>query len=197
MNAIRTFIAIELPQHVQQNLEAVVGRLKNPQTAVVRWTPAQNIHLTLKFLGDVSSANMEILQKMLQAQISRQPRFAFEVEGIGAFPTTRRPRVIWAGINAPLQLASLAHLIEVETARLGYPTEERPFSPHLTFGRVAQNATPDQVRQVADALAKTNVGKLGVVEASEVTLFRSDLKPGGAVYTPLMKIALSYNRTDK
>ena len=190
MNAIRTFIAIELPPQVQQNLGGVISRLKGPQTSIVRWVAAHNIHLTLKFLGDVSPANMDHLQKILQAQVSQQPRFAFTVEGMGAFPSLHRPRVIWAGISAPPQLAALAHVIDFETVRLGYPSEDRPFSPHLTFGRLAQHATPEQVHLVADILAESMVGKLGSVEVTEVTLFKSDLQPGGAVYSPLLKIGL-------
>jgi RNA 2',3'-cyclic 3'-phosphodiesterase len=190
MNAIRSFIAIELNQQVQQNLATVIARLKSPSANAVRWTTVQNIHLTLKFLGDVSPANMDHLKKMLQAQVSQQPRFSFQVSGIGAFPNLRRPRVIWAGVIAPLKLDTLARLVEVETTRLGYPLEERPFSPHLTLGRVAQNATPEDVRRAADALTGISVDDLGAVDVREVTLFRSDLDPRGSIYTPLLKIPL-------
>ncbi len=190
MDAIRSFIAIELPPAIQQKLDGILQKLKGPHTSAVRWVPARNIHLTLKFLGDVSPVNMELLKKMLQGQLSEQPAFQFTVGGLGAFPTPRRPRVIWTGVTAPPQLAALARLVEAETAMLGYAPEERPFSPHLTLGRVSQNATPEQVHAISEVLAGLNIGELGQVTVSQVVLFRSDLKPSGAEYTPLLKVPL-------
>jgi 2'-5' RNA ligase len=190
MNAIRSFIAIELPQPIQQKLAEIIARLKSPRTGVVRWVPAQNIHLTIKFLGDVSPTNLDLLMKMLKAEVSRQPVFSYTVAGLGAFPSPRRPRVLWVGITAPPQLNTLVHLVEAESTKLGYAPEDRPFSPHLTLGRVSQNATPEQVSQVAGALAGMNVGELGVAEVSSVVLFKSDLTPNGAEYTQMLKVGL-------
>jgi RNA 2',3'-cyclic 3'-phosphodiesterase len=190
MNAIRSFIAIELPQAIQQKLDEIMTSLKSPRTSTVRWVPAHNIHLTIKFLGDVSPVNMETLMKMLKAEVSLQRAFSISIAGVGAFPTIHRPRVLWVGITAPPQLASLVRLVEGETEKLGYGTEERPFSPHLTLGRVSQNATPEQVHQVAEALVGLKVGELGTAEVRELLLFKSDLKPTGAEYTPLLKVPL-------
>jgi 2'-5' RNA ligase len=190
MNAIRSFIAIELPGTIQQKLGEIIARLKSPRTGVVRWVPVQNIHLTVKFLGDVSPTNLDLLMKMLKAEVSRQPVFAYTVAGLGAFPSPRRPRVLWVGITAPPQLNALVHRIEAETIKLGYAPEERPFSPHLTLGRVSQNATPEQVSQVAEVLAGMNVGELGVAEVSSVVLFKSDLMPSGAEYTQMLEVGL-------
>lgn len=190
MNAIRSFIAIELPQPIQQKLTEIITRLKSPRTGVVRWVPVNNIHLTVKFLGDVSPTNLDLLMKMLKAEVSRQPVFSYTVAGLGAFPSPRRPRVLWVGITAPPQLNTLVHRIEAETIKLGYAPEERPFSPHLTLGRVSQSATPEQVSQVAEVLAGMKVGELGVAEVSSVVLFKSDLTPSGAEYTQMLKVGL-------
>jgi RNA 2',3'-cyclic 3'-phosphodiesterase len=190
MNAIRSFIAIELPKTIQQQLDEIISRLKSRHTSAVRWVPAHNIHLTIKFLGDVSPTNMDMLMNMLKAEVSQQPVFSISVGGLGAFPTPKRPRVLWIGIDAPAQLAGLVHLVEAETVKLGYLSEDRPFSPHLTLGRVSQNATPDQVRQIADALAAEQVGELGRAEVREVVLFKSELRPTGAEYAPLLKVPL-------
>ncbi|HEY9087085.1 MAG TPA: RNA 2',3'-cyclic phosphodiesterase, partial [Anaerolineaceae bacterium] len=103
----------------------------------------------------------------------------------------RRPRVIWVGVEAPPTLAAMQRAIETETVRLGYAAEDRPFSPHLTLGRVAHNASPDEVRKVADTLVSVKVGELGRATVDSVRLFRSDLQPGGAVYTPLFTTYLA------
>jgi len=190
MNAIRSFIAIELPKPIQLQLEGIINQLKGPRTSSLRWVPANNIHLTIKFLGDVSPNNMALLMDMLKSQVSRQPAFSITIGGLGAYPTPKRPRVVWIGIDAPPKLADLVHLVESETTKLGYASEDRSFSPHLTLGRVSQNATPEQVHQVAEVLAGYQVGELGKAEVREVVLFKSELRPSGAEYAPLLRVPL-------
>lgn len=192
MGVIRSFIAIDLPPNIQQLLDNISTELKSkrPNTAV-RWVPAKNIHLTLKFLGEVSTTNLDILTTILQAEVTRHHCFQIKVGGLGAFPSIRRPRVIWVGVEAPPDLLTLQHSIESETLRLGYTAEERPFSAHLTLGRVSHNASPEEVRQIGDILNEYHVGYLGTVPVERVRLFRSDLEPGGAVYTPLLTIPLA------
>ncbi len=191
MTVIRAFIAIDLPISIQEKLAEILEFVKRSDTRVVRWVPASNIHLTIKFLGDVSRTNVEILTKILRSEVSRHRQFEIRVNGLGAFPSIRRPRVVWVGVEAPPTLLSLQRSIEAETVRLGYAPEERPFSPHLTLGRVAHNATPEEVRKVADALTALKVGELGCAVVDHVCLFRSDLQPGGAVYTPLFSTPLT------
>jgi 2'-5' RNA ligase len=112
------------------------------------------------------------------------------IGGLGAFPNVRRPRVIWVGTEAPPELNALQRAIEAETHKLGYPIEERPFSPHLTLGRISQNARPEEVTQVARALSMVNIGEIGRVHVGQLHLFRSDLRPSGAVYTSLYSFPL-------
>ncbi len=190
MNAIRAFIAIDLPSSIQARLRAVISELDQPPLSAVRWVTAQNIHLTLKFLGDISPSNLEMLCKQLEADTARYASFGVKVAGLGAFPNPRRPRVIWVGIHAPQALVSLQKAIESSTHRLGYATEDRAFSPHLTLGRVAHNASPAEVQQIADRLATMQVGELGEFAVNEVLLYRSDLKPGGAIYSQLFHTTL-------
>jgi RNA 2',3'-cyclic 3'-phosphodiesterase len=192
MAVIRAFIAIDLPVSIQQQLDHISKQLQAQcSTNAIRWVPAQNIHLTLKFLGEVSSTNLELLTKLIKAETIRHRSFQIQVGELGAFPTLRRPRVIWVGIQAPPALMSLQHSIESETIRLGYAVEERPFSAHLTLARISHNASPEDVRKTGEVLASTKVGPLGIVCVKTVNLFRSDLQPGGAVYTPLLTAPLS------
>lgn len=190
MNPIRSFIAVELCAEIRQKLEEILRSMQGPRTQAVRWVPARNIHLTLKFLGDVAPAQMTPLTQQLRDRVCQEAAFSISIGEMGAFPNPRRPRVVWVGVDAPQELAALAALVDRETGRLGFPPEDRPFSPHLTLGRVNQSATPEQVRQIAAVLAEQNVGRLGTCRVSEVVLFRSDLRPGGAEYTPLLKLPL-------
>src|SRR5512147_2569284 len=137
MGLLRAFIAVELPVFLQESIQQNTARLRQAlNSSLVRWTPAHNIHLTLKFLGDVSPANITLLCEMLTREAEPHPAFDMSIAGLGSFPTSRRPRVIWLGLRAPAVLESLQHGIESAAARLGYASEERPFSPHLTIGRV-------------------------------------------------------------
>ncbi len=194
MDAIRAFIAIELPETVRQKLDAIEKDIQSRagETArrAVRWVPASNMHLTLKFLGEVSTANLQTLARMMQNEASKHSHFEMTIGELGAFPNVRRPRVIWIGTEAPAELSALQKSIEAETQKLGYPVEERPFSPHLTLGRISQNAHPDEVTQVARALTEMKIGELGRVQVERIHLFRSDLHPSGAIYTSLYAFAL-------
>jgi 2'-5' RNA ligase len=192
MNVIRAFIAINLSEEVHHGLEQVLQDLKSrlPDGAV-RWVPAKNIHLTIKFLGDVSVASLEMLKTMLRAEAARHQQFEFSVGGIGAFPSPRRPRVIWVGVEAPSELSGLQRGVETEMARLGYAPEERPFSPHLTIGRVTRNADPNELHQLSGVLEAYKVGFLGVTRVQAIHLFQSDLQPSGAIYTRLYSALLT------
>lgn len=190
MTAIRAFIAIELPQALQAQLGQIIAQLQQRTSRAVRWVSPQNIHLTLKFLGNVSPANLNSLTGVLGTEAKRHKSLQITVGELGAFPNRLRPRVVWVGVAAPAALTELQHGVDRETSRLGYPNEDREFSPHLTLGRVSQHATPQEVKSIAEALSAVQVGQLAVVTVQHIQLFRSDLQPGGAVYTPLFKAAL-------
>jgi 2'-5' RNA ligase len=186
MSVIRAFIAIDLPPDVQAGLEQVSEQLKEQLgEKSVRWVPIPNIHLTLKFLGDVSVNNLDVLKEIISAEASHQKPMEFSVGRLGAFPKPRHPRVIWVGVEAPLELISLQRGIESRTAKVGYARDKREFSPHLTLGRVSRNASPGEVRKIGDVICDSKVGFLGAARVQAVHLFKSDLKPSGAVYTKL------------
>ena len=131
-----------------QQLEEVNRHIKSARLpgAAVRWVAVKKIHLTLKFLGDVSESNLPVLYEILRREAEKQAAFEIQVGGLGAFPSVNSPRVIWIGVEAPAELAALQHGIDVETARVGYAGEERDFSPHLTLGRIAHNASSEERR---------------------------------------------------
>ena len=187
MTLLRAFIAIEIPLPIRQAIFTQTESLRHELgPALVRWVSIDNLHLTLKFLGDVSPANVEMLAQMLTAGTLGCAPFLIQIGGFGAYPNSRRARVIWIGIQAPAALESLQRGIEAASARLGYEAEDRPFSPHLTIGRVKQQISNADQQYVRAAVDRTKVGALGTAEITSVDLFKSDLQPSGAVYTRLV-----------
>ena len=192
MSVIRAFIAIDLPPEVLQCLDDVSQQLRQELGgAPVRWVPVENIHLTLKFLGDVSESNIDMLTDFLQSTVSNVKQFEFSVGGLGAYPKPHRPRVIWVGVEAPPELMTAQRSVESEMSRLGYARERRPFNPHLTLGRVSRHSTNQDVSNIADVIKTHTVGYLGSARVTALHIYRSDLKPSGAIYTKLFSAMLS------
>jgi 2'-5' RNA ligase len=191
MSSLRAFIAVEIPSEIHKAIESKTSSLRAMlDSRLVRWVPTGNIHLTLKFLGDVSPASVEMLSQMLSAEVSQHTSFELKFGGLGAFPNPRRPRVIWIGIQAPAELEALQRGIEAAAATLGYPNEKRPFSPHLTIGRVKQRTGSAGMQKIRAALEEAQIGSLGTAQVKAMHLFKSDLKPTGAVYTRLFSAPL-------
>jgi 2'-5' RNA ligase len=131
------------------------------------------------------------LKDILGKVVSSHHECDISVGGIGVFPKPHNPRVVWVGMEVTQELITLQRNIEIETARLGYSREHRPFSAHLTFGRVSRNAAAQDVHVIAEILENYKVGFLGATRVRTVFLYRSDLKPDGAEYTPIYSAALN------
>ena len=202
MSLLRTFIALEIPDELQQMINNETVQLRDTVGSLVRWVPPGNMHLTLKFLGNISPANVEILTQLIRAEADSCQSFVMKVGGLACFPSPKRPRVIFIGLQAPGELEALQHGIESATTRLGYESEARPFSPHLTLGRVRQNVSASDQQRIRRALEETRLDLLGMAKVDCVYLYKSDLKPTGSVYTrlfsaPLRKSAAeAYTRRD-
>lgn len=190
MSVLRAFIAVEIPPEIQQKIYTETANFRKGIVSLVRWVPAHNMHLTLKFLGDVSSQNVEFLIQMLRQEAALIQSFDIHLAGLGAFPNLRRPRVLYIGIQAPAALEVLQHGIESASRRLGYESEERPFSAHLTLGRVRQNITAVEQQKIRRALEGIQVDYLGTARVDLVHLFKSELNPGGSIYTRLYSAPL-------
>jgi 2'-5' RNA ligase len=107
------------------------------------------------------------------------------IGSLGAFPNTRHPRVLWAGVEAPPELSSLQRGIETRTTKIGYPKDKRAFSPHLTLGRVSRNCNAGQLREISDMISSNKIGFLGAACVQSLHIYKSVLTPNGAVYTKL------------
>jgi 2'-5' RNA ligase len=184
---MRAFIGIGLPPECRRAIREAISPFHARRLAV-SWTPEQNLHVTLKFLGETPPGRVDEIASLLLAAGSGIPAFEFLVEGAGGFPSLRAPRVLWVGIREPLELVGkLQENMEKVLSGAGFPCEERPFHPHITVGRVRDRLPPGWGEKYASALS----GKpFGVVGVRSYQLYESRLSPGGAVYTVLRDIPL-------
>jgi len=189
---LRTFIAIELEESLRSAISRVQGKFKRlAPPGSVKWVAPEGIHLTLKFLGDTPADRLGEVEAALRAACAGFAPFEFRVEGRGCFPNFRRPRVVWVAVRDQGQtLARLQGAVEKHLAPLGWPTEERGFSPHLTLGRVARDATGAEESAIGQMVEKSVVEQIGTQRVSTVKLIQSELRPGGAVYTTLASVPL-------
>ena len=175
---MRLFIAIEIPQSVRSTFASLLKDFSAiaPQ---VKWVRAENLHVTLKFLGETQSAKLGPLQNALSAVRSADP-VNLEFRGLGFFPHEKRPRVFWAGMEASANLKALAGEIDLAAHSLGFPLEERPFTPHLTLARFQPPGIPPKLLQ---AIQEKSAQGFGSLRTGEFHLIESKLKPTGAEYT--------------
>jgi 2'-5' RNA ligase len=188
---IRSFIAIELPEEVKSGLQRLQAELKLPQHSFVKCVAPDGIHLTLKFLGNISSQKVaEITGVMEQASRGISP-FQLQITELGAFPNMRQPRVLWVGIKGELdKLKAWQKRIDDGLAPLGFTKETRPFTPHLTLARVRDNCSPEDRRSLGELVMKTPLEVDYALTVNSLNLMRSQLLPGGAVYSRLAEVKL-------
>lgn len=174
-------MAILLPDTVRAALAAEIERLRR-RARGVSWVTAENLHLTLKFLGGVEPHRLDGVASTLADVVTAEPAFRLTLRGLGAFPSPTRPRVIWAGVAGPAEIVRLATRVEEALAGLGFARDGRPFSAHVTLGRIHE---PQRDPVLAAALAEGAEREFGAIGVDRISLMRSDLSPRGARYTVL------------
>jgi RNA 2',3'-cyclic 3'-phosphodiesterase len=187
--SIRSFVAVDIAAPVRAGLRALQAELAQAD-ADVRWVRAEGIHVTLKFLGAVEAARLERVHTALVDALHAQPALHLQVRGLGAFPSLRRPRVLWTGLHGD-GLDAVARYVETALTALGFTPERRAFTPHVTIGRVNSLRGWPRLEEQFKAHLDDNFGG-SAVEA--VIIYRSTLRPDGAVYTPLWTIPLTRNK---
>ncbi len=190
MDTIRVFIAIELAHDILSKIGRLQTRMKQDiPKGLVRWVRPEGIHLTLKFLGDAPASRVADIAGAMRSACVSVPAFGVEIGGLGCFPNTGRPRVIWVGVDEPRAILTRLHeRIDRHMAGLGFPPEKRPFNPHLTLGRV-KGRNREQAQALGEYVARGKA-RVGHIEIASVGLIRSELLPGGAVYTRLAQAPL-------
>ncbi|MBI3958786.1 MAG: RNA 2',3'-cyclic phosphodiesterase [Chloroflexi bacterium] len=195
---MRTFIAIEIPKQLRDRLTAVCVELAallsdDKFAPLLRWSDSGKYHLTLRFLGETTPAQRQSIGKMLGEVTANCPPFSLALDGLGAFPNWRKMRVLWVGMTGDVEsLGRLQAEIERGTRTCGFAAESAAFHPHTTLARVSREADNVPISQAGALLAAQTVlaQSLGQWTVSELVLMRSDLQPGGAVYTPQSRYRL-------
>jgi 2'-5' RNA ligase len=179
----RVFCAIELPAEVRARLEDHILRLrKEVPEAAASWSRVENIHLTLKFFGNVEVKRIEKISAVTERVVKQFSRFQIGVGETGVFPRPSRPQVLWIGVNDPSgQLSALQERFEDECAAEGFAQEDRAYRPHLTIARLRK---PEGARQLADVHLQMKFETIEV-ELKELVVFRSELSPKGSKYTAI------------
>lgn len=186
-DTLRTFIAFKLPEKIVVAIGNVQERLK-PYGFGVRWVKPENIHLTLKFLGNTQKSDTETIGEAIYESAKSFVPISLTAKGIGAFPGIQRPRVIWVGISGQLTtLQELQTALDEKLEFMGFPREKRPFKGHLTLGRVKGRIEPKRFHA---ALRDAGAFEPESFVVDTLVLYQSELKPTGAVYTSLYGITL-------
>ena len=181
-DTVRTFIAFELPEQIVGAISQIQEGLKKSGLKM-KWVKPENIHLTLKFLGNIKTSDVEKVDRAMTRSSRGVDPISLAVKGMGVFPDLRRPRVLWVGITGGVNsILTLHSAIEENLESIGFPKENRPFKGHLTVGRV--KARIDS-KILADAMKAFETFESESFIADHLILFQSELRPTGAVYTKL------------
>ncbi len=181
---IRTFLAVDIPKEITDSMEKIQYRLRNSlKEGMIRWTKPGSVHLTLKFFGSISERDIEHIIGLLKDSVKSFKPLMLTAEKVGVFPNARQPRVLWLGITGgDNSLMTLQKQIDDDLHGIGFPREERPFRPHLTLGRTKAHRGIEGLSVVLEEFKDYRAGALPV---AGLTLYRSDLRPEGPVYTRL------------
>ncbi len=182
---MRLFTAIDVPAEVLANLERLIQHLR--PTARLAWSPVANLHITTKFIGEWPAERLGELEPALRS-LPAFPPLAIQIARLGFFPNPHSPRVFWAGVVAPPELAALAAATDAAVARLGIPAENRPYSPHLTLARIKERIPMQPLREAIAALPTLEFGSF---EADRFHLYQSRRQSSGSVYTKLSEFPFS------
>jgi RNA 2',3'-cyclic 3'-phosphodiesterase len=183
---VRLFVALEIPSAVRDNLAAMIRDLR-PLAEQLKWVRAENLHVTLKFLGETPEEKLGGIRRALSS-VTSEKRVDVHFRGLGFFPNEKRPSVFWAGIEASTSLETLADDIHHALEAVGIPREERAFTPHLTLARLRASGLPEKLRSAIQQNARRDFGALN---AHEFHLIESKLKPSGAEYTTLQSFSFA------
>ncbi len=182
--SIRAFIALELPPSVISLLDKLQENFKSLGLRA-KWVRPENIHLTLKFLGNIDSGDIDKIGGAMTGAVKDFDPLTLAARGVGVFPGIRRPRVIWVGLGGQIQLLfDVQRRLEDNLAAIGFPKEKRPFKGHLTLGRFRQAVNTNTIHRIIQEHANLSSEEF---TANRIILFQSELKPAGPVYSQLQQ----------
>lgn len=189
---MRTFIAVDFPKEVVNKINEIITYFKAqvPDSAL-KWVPAENLHLTVRFIGEINSEQLAIISPLLIEAMRDISSFNIGIEGLGMYPKPANPRVIWLGINDGFPLKTIHQNLNHVLKAINVQPEAREFSPHLTIARLKRQTDPEVVKQIGKILSQHKVGFLGHVSVNHLTLYQSSLTPSGPDYKALLTLNLN------
>jgi 2'-5' RNA ligase len=186
----RAFIAIELEPEIKSIIFSFENKLIPNCPSGLRWVNAHQLHLTLKFLRDITPHQVEQISKAISQVANENHTFTLKLAGTGAFPNWRNPRTLWISINKSEALTSLFKQLEADLTMFGFLPDVKSFSPHLTLCRVSDHLDPRLIQPLQKEFEAFTVITLPPWKVHEMVFFKSQLKPGGPIYTPITKYIL-------
>jgi 2'-5' RNA ligase len=178
---MRAFIAIELPKEIRNVLSGFQDELMKTR-AQVKWVKPENIHLTLKFLGEIEQGKVLEIHSVLNGIAQENPPFRVCLSSLGAFPKLQYPRIIWIGVNDAQPVIEIAKDLDKQLIKIGLPAESRPFSTHITLGRVRSGLNRKALVERLESLNKNLSPASPEFKVFNLTLFKSTLTPRGPIY---------------
>ena len=184
---LRTFIAIDIPGNILSEIRELQEGIKD-YGFKIRWVRPESIHLTLKFLGDIKAVKINEIAEAISETVVRYTPISLQAKGVGVFPGIKRPQVLWVGLAGQLEpLVSLQKTLDENLETIGFPMEKRPFKGHLTMGRMKAKI---DVKKFGDVLMAFRRFESETFTAGRLILYKSELKPSGALYTEMASASL-------
>lgn len=189
---MRTFIAADFPVEIVENIRTTLSYLKAQTPGHdLKWVASENLHLTIKFLGDIAESRLENIKTIFQDELRGQNEFLVTVEGLGFYPNAQHPRVVWFGITPEQTLKQIHRKLDIALQKIDVHTDQRGYSPHLTVARVRRNVDQQTIKKIGETLSKFKVDPLGSAVINQIKLYQSKLTPQGPVYSPLLTMTLN------
>ncbi|MFP4588715.1 MAG: RNA 2',3'-cyclic phosphodiesterase [Candidatus Acetothermia bacterium] len=185
---MRTFFCYELPSQVRQEMRESLGRVSSP--ARVKWVNTENIHITVKFLGEINEDQLQEIKEAIEEPLKRHSPFTIEINHLGGFPRLSYPKVIWLGSDdPPEEIHGIHRDLEETLEELGFEREDRDYVPHVTLGRTKEKDS-SKVKTLGNELKNEKLDRKWQVEISHLTLMQSRLRSSGPIYDLLFKAPL-------
>ena len=187
----RSFVALEIPPQIQTAIARKISPLvQHYPKPLIRWVEPNNYHLTLQFLADRTTEELDYLAESFHEKVSKIHQFVIRFLKLGTYPNFKKPKVIWVGIDVPPELSQMYRKIETICSSNYFPINSRDFSPHLTLGRIRDTKPLPDHMKFENELSSISFDSIEPVDISEVKIFKSDLRPSGPLYTVVHRIPL-------
>lgn len=190
-NTIRSFLAVEIPLSNKEKILKLINSFNEKSGSLIKWVSKDNLHITLKFIGELNTDHISTIQNSLTERLSSVPAFDMHINGLGVFPNSRKPRIFWLGFDQNKNLDRMVSIIENCAVNLGYEANDKPFSPHLTIGRARRDISSSDLISFTKNFQNHKLEVIPDFKVSHVTLFKSELTREGPLYSQLFRVSLA------